>query len=369
MATISVKQSGGDFTTLAAALADASTAADDIIEISGSWSVDDTAVCTVADNNITIRAVGDSKVVASALGSPSHYRLRCATNGSHCITVNNTGCVIDGLEIRQGSTGTSNEIIRQSASPLTVKNSILWCNTTTAYQDGIFFNVNNGTVNCENTIIFNIPRGGVQTQNGTDGITQTYNINSCTIYRCATNDNETSIIEAGGLIGRHASGVTLNINVFNTAILETVNISDADYNGDYAAPNNSSYRTGTLNYNIHNCIDSDGSIAKRDAAPFECLASRTQTDSDTPGTGDWVVFDDITDSPYDLRLKSNAENDAQDAHDSTSGAGLTMPTADIAGTTRPQNTNYDIGAFEIVSAAATLEISVHDCAAAGEALH
>ncbi|MGD9314203.1 MAG: DUF2341 domain-containing protein [Desulfobacterales bacterium] len=82
---------------------------------------------------------------------------------------------------------------------------------------------------------------------------------------------------------------------------------------------------------------------------MNCLQGRTATDSDTPGASTWVVFEDITSSPYDLRLKDNAENDAQDAHTDASGAGISMPADDINGTSRPYNSNYDIGADEFVS--------------------
>jgi hypothetical protein len=47
-------------------------------------------------------------------------------------------------------------------------------------------------------------------------------------------------------------------------------------------------------------------------------------------------------------------------HSSSTGAGLTIPSTDIVGTSRPQNTNYDCGVFEIV-AAGDLNINVHDC--------
>ncbi len=44
-----VKQSGGDFTTLDGALQDSGTAANEFIEIQGTWTIDDTANATVSD--------------------------------------------------------------------------------------------------------------------------------------------------------------------------------------------------------------------------------------------------------------------------------------------------------------------------------
>jgi hypothetical protein len=349
MATHSVMDGGGDFTTLAAALADAGTSAGDTIEISGTWDNDDTAACTVADNNITIQAVGSSKCAPFAVASPTHYRLRCATNGSHCILVNNTGCVIDGLEIKQGSTGSSDEGIRMAASggTLTVKNSHIYGGSSYVIrQDGIYINNISATLNLENCIIHTFDRTGIHDQNYTaETVVVTVNVNSCTIFGCG-NDYPAEN-EAPGGIGVDSSHLDSvhNINVFNSVVVNNEQAGSGAE--DFAI---STGMAGTITWNIHNSIDSDNSIASRDAAAFECLASRTETDSDTPGAGNWVVFEDVTTYPYDLRLKSNVENDAQDAHDSGSGAGIDMPDADIAGTTRPQNTNYDCGAFEIAAA-------------------
>jgi hypothetical protein len=45
------------------------------------------------------------------------------------------------------------------------------------------------------------------------------------------------------------------------------------------------------------------------------LASRNETDDCSKSSdGDWVIFEDITTSPYDLRLCENAYNEALDAH-------------------------------------------------------
>ena len=57
---------------------------------------------------------------------------------------------------------------------------------------------------------------------------------------------------------------------------------------------------------------------------------------------------DKTTAPYDAHLPVNAtENAAQDSHGDSSGLGLTMPATDIVGVSRPQNVNFDVGAFEV----------------------
>ena len=93
MADSTVQEAGGDFTTLAAALADAGTVAGDTITIQGPWTVDDTAAAVVADNNITVQISSDNVSYHDGFYSTvkNHYRLVVNSAGSHCILVNNTG--------------------------------------------------------------------------------------------------------------------------------------------------------------------------------------------------------------------------------------------------------------------------------------
>ena len=71
------------------------------------------------------------------------------------------------------------------------------------------------------------------------------------------------------------------------------------------------------------------------------------------GVGNFVIFRNITEYDYRLQDLGNSKNVAQDAHTNTTGYGLSMVSTDIANTTRPQNTNYDIGCFEVVAGAST----------------
>ena len=89
MATYTIQQSGGDFSSLSSALGDAGTAAGDVFNPSGTWTVADTAAATCADNNITVSAVGDSRVDKTALGGGSHYRLSVDPGTGSCIGINN----------------------------------------------------------------------------------------------------------------------------------------------------------------------------------------------------------------------------------------------------------------------------------------
>jgi len=347
MATHTVKQTGGDFSTLASALSDAGTSASDTISIEGTWSIADTAAATVSDNTVTIQTDTDSKHPGYVSNS-DHYRLE--VSGSHCVTVNNTGLIIDGIVIKQSGTGSSNEGIRigVSSGTTTIKKSIIWASTSTSQQDGLFM-YEPGTANVEQCFIYGFNRAGCHAQPSNSGNDQTWNINSCGIWDCGKS-GETSE-SCGGIAVRQQS-------VANGVIINLFNIWILDCNGD-ADASDLDYHTGSggvdATWNINNCIDSDGSITNRIDTGSNNLTSHNITDDNTKSSdGDWVIVEDITSSPYDLRLQDNTYNEAQDAHTVTSGSGMNIPTDDIVGTSRPQNTDYDLGAFEISVGGATV---------------
>jgi len=130
----------------------------------------------------------------------------------------------------------------------------------------------------------------------------------------------------GGISLRRRGPGTLNFNYFNSVV---VGNNNADY-FIYAG-------VGNIDY----CIDSDGSIDSADTGAVGCLTNRTPVDY-PPGTGDWVVFQNCTSLPYNLRLRPDVENDAQQMHSSSTGAGLSMLAYDIQGDIR--EAPYDCGA-------------------------
>lgn len=351
MATRTVRQSGGDYSTLAAALAAAN--AGDVISIEGAWTVNDTTAATINDDNITIQTDADSRHNGYYNVSDEHYRL--VVSGANALTVAGSySATIDGLAIIQAGTGTSDEAIRCVPLPgdtVTIKNCLIACAFNALQQDGIYtgFNVSIGTVTVENCVIYACGRGGIHSQNGASAThSGTINVNSCTLWlngRYGSSPNAGSV--GGGIrsfvdSGGNASGFT--INVHNTISVEndtggTSTFSPTDY-ADHVQ-----FGTGPV-WNISYSMDSDNSISGAANSGTGNLASRTATTNTSPGTGDWVIFGDIS-SAIDLRIIDNAENDAQDAHSTATAHGLTIPATDIVGTSRPQNTDYDIGGFEI----------------------
>lgn len=335
-----VRQDGsGDFTTLAAALADAGTGAGDTITIDGLWTVNDTAPATVADDNILIIINPSDPAYHDGIydTTQEHYRLRDETDGTHAITVNNDGCTIDGLAISQEG-DISDEGVRMAASGgvLNVENCIVWGDTNISDQDGIFSNVT-CTVNVINCIVYDWGRGGVKSQPSA-GMTQTWNVNSSTVWR----NGRTFSVQGGGISMRTSIGApTVTVNVFNTISVQNDNTALAE---DY-------HDLGNLAvWSIDNCMDGDGSITDEDPGAVDPLQNRIATDNPAPGVGDFVIFMDITGAaPLDLLLVDNAtDNDAQDAHSNTIGAGLTLPILDITADTRERGANeIDMGADSI----------------------
>ena len=351
MATWTVQPSGGDYTSLNAALSNTSTVASDIIEISGDWtSASDTAESTVEDDNITIRTkAGDQARHAGFYNGTTNWELNTSGN-SHSLQIDNTGCILDGLVIVQSGTGNSDEGVRISSGGLTVTilNTIVRANSVTTDQDGIYAGNYVVTVNCENVICIGWGRAGFNAQSyrSTGADTHDWNLISCVAWNCGGGVAEAD----GGGINSHArsSSAVTTINCHNCFMMDSQGT-----NADFA--NFTGTASGTRTWGIDNCISSDSSITARDSGAVNANEGYVIGETDTADAQGDVLVNDITTAPYDLRLIDDAANDAQDEHIAATGAGLTFgdyvgSSVDIAGTTRPVNTSYDIGAFEVEAA-------------------
>lgn len=363
MALVLVQEDGGgDYVTLAAAIA----ANETDIEIQETWNNAEDTHITIDDASTTIECTGSAKHPGWVdRGSETHYRLR-PTGAGHVFTLSAVTPVLDSLDIRRtdAAGGASDECIRQDTATITVKNSILWMDaddTTESSADGIYVGhqVDGRTCNLENTIFYNFMRAGVNIETAESAQERTYtlHINSCTFYECGIQDGT-----YGACINFYVgTGVgddytqTLVINIFNSIVCaNTANGQSVRKSGTSAFY--------TITADIHDSMDNDGHLDDWDAGLSNCLQNVTIKDTgDPPGGGaDEVAFVETAKDTEDLRLLSNANNDAQDYHTNASGAGLNIPATDLIGTSRPQNTNYDVGAFEIV-AAAVVELNPNAC--------
>ena len=350
MANLTVEEDGGgDYTTLDEACDN--IGAGETITVQGEWDNEDTRNVIVS-TNCNITATGSARVTTAghAAGTPLHFRLYCDSSGSHCITVNDNPTTIDGIDVRQGSsTGASDEGIRSAATgTIIIKNCIISSEETNVDQDGIYIFLDQ-TLTVENCIIYDWTRAAIDIQQGNNNKTIVINVNSCSIHE----DLSQAGADVGGISADLRGTGTTAINVHNTFIF-TISTNGNDYN---------EYQSGstTITWGISFSIDSDNSIAARDGGGSGNQASRTIASSDQ-GAGSFVIVDDLTGNISNLALQDlvNANNNAQDEHATASAEGLTIPATDIDGTSRPQNTNYDIGAFEIVSGGAAIFASISD---------
>jgi len=305
-------------------------------------------------------------------GSANHMLHKCATGGSHCWTLD-VVCILDGFVVWQNSNGSSDECVRTAdgGTGSTIKNSILHTGLLAADQDGIYAGDWDVVINVENTIIYSARRAGVnmQSYSTSNGRTQVLNAKGVVVVHTGTHDAET---EAGFHGRTEHSGDSLTMNLFNCMSFDSGNANCYTKKAE----------AGSQTWNIDNCIDDDNSIAGVVTNGAGNLASRTLADTDQ-GSGNYVIVNETALGSEDFRLidLGNAKNNAQDAHAVATGpnSGLAMPSADLVGTSRPQNTNYDIGAFEIAGEATvydetgkalnvTADINLSDCQTFKEAL-
>ena len=336
MAAISVQEDGGgDYTTLEAAVENASTVDGDVITISGTWSSRENTRIAVADA-LTIVASGDSKQIGRPWRTgDTHYQHR-STSAGHSFTITDTGVVtFEDLDIILDHTGVSDEIFRNDVSnTFTAKRCLLGFGVRTDQQD-VYYNEAVSTALFEQCHFYNVYRSVCDIFAYDTG--STIKLNSCTGYDLGYSTSGSS---RSGVVGMTGSTNTLVVDMFN-CIFE-INTGSVI-----------SGKTTASTVNCYTVVTNASSIIDTGVLGTDTDNTVSATINDTDSSGNYILIDTTT-SPYDLRLFDNATNNAaQDHSTNATGVGLTIPSTDIVGTSRPQNTNYDIGAFEIVFASTT----------------
>ncbi|HUT71646.1 MAG TPA: C25 family cysteine peptidase [Desulfatiglandales bacterium] len=168
------------------------------------------------------------------------------------------------------------------------------------------------TVTVRNCIFYNGDVAGITGDETNDTIT----IENCTVY---------------GILGHGINRESSNVVVKNTICVHN-GVGESGYHDFTNSP--------TMEY----CISEDD---RADCAT--CMAGRTPTANGDPGTGNWVIFNNISAGTEDFHLQYHAtENDALDKAPPLSF------TDDIDGETRPTSAlSWDIGADEYIGAAVT----------------
>ncbi len=347
MTTKYIKASGGDYTDIQTAvdaypggavwelIIDDSRNYDEVVTIDEGSDATDYIKITVSSANRHSGKEGAGHARVYPTSNPSTGRV---------FTVSDAGVIIEWLDIQLYSTDTSDEAIRYTHS-LTVNNCIIHATEHVDYQDGIYIPNESADLTVSQCYIYGFSRGGIHWQNYSGSCSGDIDVNSTFIWNCGP-AGEPDSTSAGGIVVRSDLG-TKNANVLNTSVL--------DCSGAYS----DYFSVGTVTWGISYSIDSDNSITARDSGGTGNLPSRTLTASTSPGTGDWVMVQNITTAP-DLTLQSHAENDALDAHAVATAEGLTIPSTDIVGTSRPVNTDYDIGPFEYTTTGTSFSVSPED---------
>lgn len=358
-----VKQSGGDYGSLSSAFDNSETS----ISVEGTWTSADTTAATCSTASTTVTVDSDSFHGYSEASSPTYYRL-APTSGSHCITQSADNLSLDGFLINQNSTTSSAECVRQNgAYTLTATRMIFRCSANnTIYQDGIYL-YPGSTVNADRCLFHTIGRCGINWQPSANGsTTQTINVKSCAFLDVGHHTGSETLDCSGGTGVKHRSGgMTTNLKVFSSFFIDCQRtITDQWKAGaiaftEYNDNDNNWY--GTYNIDLDNIASTDDSIttiqnksfasATKNFAATGITEDCTASEDDTLTSGDNIIVQEYTASPYDLRLLDNAYNVPLNSHSNSTGtnSGLTLTSTDVLGTSRPQETNYDQGPFELVS--------------------
>ncbi len=365
--------SGNEWDTLAQAITAASDG--DIIEISGSWSSADSSSTQInlSGKDLTIRAVGTAKWSPT---STNNYRLEYTGSGTgRALNIQSMGAndemTIEGIEIIHDATGTSSEAVRwecYQGETLNMKGCYL--HTTQSTSDSDLFYINggasnapNGTINIEQCVFYNAYRTGIQHQMfaaQSASTTLTVNINSCLFYKCGINDYQAgAIVVAYGSAGSGGDNYYSNWNIQNCLVHSQEKAIVAFSNGNNARASGTDRGRTQHNIRVGNCLvydqhDFGGTFVDTgDGTDIDTFTNNqkdvTFRDTTPVGTGYEAYFESLS-GTLDFRLKDHADNDAIDYHNDAEIFGLTIPSEDIIGTSRPQDTNYDVGPFEVVTA-------------------
>lgn len=304
--------SAGDYPTLAAAEADTEQ---DLVSndssitfqfIGGSWA-DQSA--TTIDGSIsdpthfmTITAIGDARHngIWDASGA---IRFSASFNP---LRLSDDYLVVDGIQSTcTGSASFRNAIVTSGSDGYTIKNCIVkWQNTGASGSQGILATGSTVASYVLNNIVYDVVTSG----NDGAGIAHRGKADSCwTISNIIVNCDL-------AFDGTFLDGVYRNNIVYNCPVF---------FDGDAQSTNNPSHNNATdlssINYNCGGCGTGDVTSM---SDPFNAI-----------GSDDFSFASGTSDGVEDGSDQSEIHTDAND----------------IIGTSRPQLTNWDIGAFEFIS--------------------
>ena len=292
--TVTVASTGGDYSSIQAAL--------DAADItSGRWivEVDETAVFDEAlttgsitgtptsSNHVVLRANADHRHNGTA-GTGARISVDGAIGNGIYVTSNYM--VIEGLEIELVSPSTSDECIRIQASNVLLSGLILHTASATADTSAAYVGNWDASFSIDDSIIYGFTRGGIHLQQfgSSTARTITANVDHCTIYDCgASGENESGAINVRS---DNASDV-ITVNVYNTVGVNTPETEDFvdGAAGGSGTPSGTVVWNGSHNVREGSLIDLDGTDNITDWQ----VASSGTSDT-TQSSGSYVVFEDLT---------------------------------------------------------------------------
>lgn len=331
--------SGTEWDDLASGYAAAS--AGDVIEISGSWSANDTGGTITIDKAITIRAVGSAKFTPT---STTHY-VRENNSSGHVfeITAGASDTVtVEGFEAYLNNATSSAEGFRLNFNGTFEHIGMrTWSARSAADQDGIYaYHTYTPDVLVRRSYVHDWRRCGLHRQHysiTTVSGTLNWDIESSLFYNCGDTSEEQSACAAYN----QSSGTAVNQSFYMNAVNSVFHGGwGFDYGGrGLDGTNLTDYSIGLANSSVN-----ESAVDNEVTTSGTVLTGKAVSDATTVSA---VIVVENDTPPYDFRLVDHANNAAQDVHSTATILGITIGTEDIYGTSRPQNSNYDLGPYEI----------------------
>ena len=287
-----------------------------------------------ADNFSWLRVASANKHVG-VTGS-GHARIR--DTAGHVITLlSRDFTVIEGLEIVQDGTGTSDEGIRISADDFLISRCIIRATSQTLDQDGYYCDLVSATYYIDNCLIYNFERGGLQN----NAASVTFTVDSSTFY----NNGHQNTTRAAGIT---TNGASVTANVFNTICVEN--------DGGGANANDFNEATAPTWGGMDN-IASDTSAESKFTTSFDSVVL---IDTD-PVSGENVHITSISGRDFNI-VDEDAETVTQNGvdrsatHPAPQTTDGTVKVQDLATDIKDvsRTVTWSIGAFEFVAAGGIL---------------
>ncbi len=156
----------------------------------------------------------------AGIASTGHARMRSVGNAA-TVNFNLAYTFTEYLDLQLDTSALTRPVFEVNATLCLISRCIIWTDLNPSGQDGIFAGNVSIEVSVDHCAIYGFSRVGLYAEKGINGITQTWNIDYCTVFDCGS---------SGGIrmFSGGASGV-ITANVYNTYVSD----SGGEFDGDY----------------------------------------------------------------------------------------------------------------------------------------